>query len=335
MSTMRAAVIDGYGSADVFRIADVPKPAPERPRDLLVRVVASSVNPVDTKQRAGIQRAVAPKRMPAILGMDVSGVVEAVGPGVTKFAVGDEVWSSPSHKRPGTYAEYVVIGEEEAASKPPSLTHAEAASLPLVALTAWDCLVTHANLQRGQRVLIQAGSGGVGTVAIQIARHLGAEVIATCSAANAQLVAGLGADQVVDYRSQDPVDVVRDVDVVLESLGPPAWADALRMTRKGGVVTAIATGFPTAAKRFGPWLAPLVVGLTLGSGVLRARLQGKRLVPVLRAASGANLERLGALVASGELKPVIDRTFSLDAIADAHRANETGRTRGKIVIKVG
>jgi len=333
MSTMKAAVIDRYGPADVFRIADLAVPTPG-PGDLLVKVHASSVNPVDTKQRLGIQRAVAPKRMPAILGMDVSGVVEAVGPGVTRFAVGDAVFSSPTHKRPGTYAEYVVIAEQEAARKPTSISHNEAASIPLAGLTAWDCLVTAADLQPGQRVLIQAGSGGVGTLAIQLAKHLGAEVITTCSARNAQLVTGLGADRVIDYREQAFVDVLSELDVVLESIGPHAWRDAVRVVRKGGVVAAIATGFPTAAKRWGPWIAPLVVGWTLGTGVVGAKLRGKRLVPVLRSASGDNLARLAALVDDGTLKPVVDRTFPLAEIAEAHRYNETGRTRGKIVIEV-
>ncbi len=330
---MKAAVIDRYGAPDVLRLADVPTPSPG-PGDLLVRVMATSVNPVDTKQRQGIQRAVAPKTMPAILGMDLSGVVEAVGPGVTAFSVGDAVWSSPGHKRPGTYAEYVVVEQDAVAPKPPSLSHVEAASLPLVALTAWDCLVTGAKLSAGQRVLIQAGSGGVGTIAIQIARHLGAEVITTCSAGNAQMVSDLGADRVIDYRTERFVDVLQDLDAVLECMGPGSWADALRVVRPGGVVTAIATGFPEAAKRWGPWLAPLAVGWTLGSGMLGARLRGKRLVPVLRKASGANLSAIGALVEAGAIRPVIDRTFALADLADAHRYSETGRARGKIVIEV-
>lgn len=334
MSAMRAAVIDRYGSPDVIRIAEVPRPAPGA-GDVLVRVVATSVNPVDCKQRQGIQRAIVRKTMPAILGMDLSGVVEQVGAGVTAFAVGDAVWSSPGHKRPGTYAEFVVVEQGALALKPPSLSHAEAASLPLVALTAWDCLVTAAKLGPGQRVLIQAGSGGVGTVAIQLARHLGAEVVTTCSAANAQLVSDLGAHRVIDYRSEDFAETLEGLDVVLECMGPAVWSDALRVVRPGGVVTAIATGFPTAAKRWGPWLAPLAVVWTLVSGVIGARLRGKRLVPVVRKASGANLAAIGKIVEAGGLRPVIDRTFPLADLAEAHRYSETGRTRGKIVIEVG
>jgi NADPH:quinone reductase-like Zn-dependent oxidoreductase len=333
MSTMRAAVIDRYGSPDVFRIAEVPRPSPG-PGDVLVRVIATSVNPVDCKQRQGIQRAVIRKNMPAILGMDVSGVVEQVGAGVTDFAVGDAVWSSPAHKRPGTYAEYVCVEQEFVALKPPSISHAEAASLPLVALTAWDCFVTAAKLGPGQRVLIQAGSGGVGTIAIQIAKHLGAEVITTCSAANAQMVSALGADRVIDYRSENFAEVLDGLDVVLESMGPTVWSDALKVVGPGGHVTAIATGFPSAAKRWGPWLAPIVVGWTLLTGVLGARLRGKRLSPVIRRASGANLAKIGEMVEAGTLRPVIDRTFPLSELAEAHRYSETGRARGKIVIEV-
>ncbi len=332
MSTMKAAVIDGYGPPEVFRIAEVPRPSPG-PGDVLVRVIATSVNPVDCKQRQGIQRAVVRKKMPAILGMDVSGVVEQVGDRVTEFAVGDPVWSSPGHKRPGSYAEYVLIEQEFVAHKPPSLTHAEAASLPLVALTVWDCFAK-AKLGPGQRVLIQAGSGGVGTIAIQIAKHLGAEVITTCSAGNAQLVSDLGADRVIDYRSESFGDVLDGLDVVLECMGPPVWSDALKVVRPGGIVTAIATGFPTAAKRFGPWLAPVAVGWTLLAGIVGARVRGKRLVPVVRRASGANLAKIGEIVEAGALRPVIDRTFSLSDLAGAHRYSETGRARGKIVIEV-
>ena len=331
---MTAAVIDRYGAPDVFRVAEVPRPTPG-PGDLLVKVLATSVNPVDCKQRQGIQRAVVRKAMPAILGMDVSGIVEAVGPGVTAFAPGDAVFSSPSHKRPGTYAQYVVIGQEEAAPKPPSLSHVEAASLPLVGLTAWDCLVGAAHLSAGQSVLIQAGSGGVGTVAIQLAKHLGAHVATTCSAGNAQLVSELGADRVIDYRTDAFVDVLSDLDVVLECMGPHVWRDARAVLRPGGVVTAIATGFPEAAKRWGPWVAPLVVGWTIGAGIVGARLRGRRLAVVVRGASGENLARLGALVESGAIKPVIERAFPLADIAEAHRVAETGRTRGKIVIEVG
>ncbi len=332
MSTMKAAVIDGYGPPDVFRLADVPRPSPG-PGDVLVKVVATSVNPVDCKQRQGIQRAVIRKKMPAILGMDVSGVVEQVGSGVTSFAVGDAVWSSPGHKRPGSYAEYVSVEQEFVAPKPPSLTHAEAASLPLVALTVWDCFEA-ARLGPGQRVLIQAGSGGVGTIAIQIAKHLGAEVITTCSAANAQMVSDLGADRVIDYRRENFVDVLEGLDVVLESMGPTVWSDALKVVRPGGTVTAIATGFPAAAKRWGPWLAPLVVGWTLLSGVVVGRVRGKRLVPIVRKASGANLAKIGEMIEAGALRPVIDRTFPLSDLAAAHRYSETGRARGKIVIEV-
>lgn len=175
---MKAAHIYEYGEPDVFRVEDTPEPTP-RPRDILVRVRASSVNPVDCKTRAGAQHAIIRKRMPAILGMDVSGEVCAVGAEVTRFAVGDEVYGSPTHRRPGTYAEYVAIDEGEAAKKPANLTHEEAASIPLVGLTVYDGLVTGTALREGETVRVQAGSGGVGTFAVQYARHLGARVVAT------------------------------------------------------------------------------------------------------------------------------------------------------------
>ncbi|MCO4769451.1 MAG: NADP-dependent oxidoreductase [Deltaproteobacteria bacterium] len=333
MSTMRAAVIDAYGPADTLRIADVPRPT-LRPKDLLVRVHASSVNPVDTKQRKGIQRVVVRKKMPVILGMDVSGVVEEVGPEVTRFKPGDEVWSSPAHDRPGTWAEFVAVDEAETAHKPSNISHVEAASLPLVALTAWECFVTGPPVQSGQRVLVQAGSGGVGTAAIQLAKHLGAHVAVTCSPRNEELVRGLGADQVVDYRTSNYWEVLEPQDHVLEAIGPSAWGTSLKVLKRGGHMASIATGMPTYVDRFGPYAGIVVMAGSMLRVKLAGIVGGKTVRHVLRPADGEMLARIGELVTAGAIKPVVEEAIPLADIAEANRRVESGRTRGKIVVQV-
>ena len=215
---MKAATIRAYGGPEVFAIEEVPDPE-VGPRDVLVEVRAAGINPVDAKMRRGVQRAIAPKRMPAVLGLDVSGVVVAVGAKVSRFGVGDEVFGSPTHRRQGTYAELVSVNERELALKPARLSHLQAASIPLVAQTAWQSLVTRARLGAGESVFIQAGSGGVGTFAIQLAKHLGAEVTTTTSAHNLSLVKRLGADRTIDYRRERYDELLCEMDVALECLG--------------------------------------------------------------------------------------------------------------------
>ena len=234
---MRAVRMHSYGGPEVLQLELVPAPTPG-PHDVRVAVHAAAVNPVDFKIRSGGQRSVVWLSMPWTLGMDVSGVVLEVGAQVTAFKVGDEIVASPSHRRMGCYAEEVVIRADEVALKPSSLTHVEAASLPLVALTAWDSLRAM-RVQRGQRVLIQAGAGGVGTVAIQLAKHLGAEVLTTCSAANLELVRELGAKVAIDYRAQDWREVARGCDSVLDALGGEALAFAIATVKRGGRVACI------------------------------------------------------------------------------------------------
>lgn len=331
---MRAARIHAYGPPDQLRVEDVPAPRCG-PKDVLVDVHASSVNPVDCKIRSGGQRAVVWLSLPATLGMDVSGVVAEVGAEVEGFAVGDEVFASPSHWRMGTYAEQIAVRADELAPKPRNLTHEEAASLPLVGLTAWDALVGACDLQPGQRVLIQAGSGGVGTFAIQLAKHLGAEVWTTCSPRNFDLVRSLGADEAIDYRSQDFEEAAAGVDAILESVGGDAVAKALRTVRPGGRVAAITAGLPALTERYGPALGlGVVVGRTLRQTIAARLHRGVRLRFVTRRPDGRNLRRIAALVEAGAIRPVIDRVFDLEAIADAHRYVETGRARGKVVVRV-
>jgi len=331
---MRAARLHAYGPPDVFRVEEVPEPE-VRARDVLIRAHAASVNPIDAKTRAGGQRAVVRLRLPWTIGLDVAGEVIRVGSEVTRFRVGDAVMSSPTHRRPGTYAELVAIDEAQVAKKPERWSFVEAATLPLVGLTAWACLVEMAKLRAGQRVLIHAGAGGVGTVAIQLARHLGAEVATTASARNADLVKGLGASRVVDYAREDFAEVLSDLDVVLESLGGDSIQRSLRTLRRGGALASINSGLPDATERLGPTLGLLSVGTRIAWTMARARIaRGVRFRTVVRKPDGAALGELAKLADQGAIVPTVAEVFPLERIADAHRSLETGRTRGKIAIEI-
>lgn len=325
---MRAARIHAYGGPEELRVEEAPQPEPG-PRDVLVEVHAASVNPIDCKMRGGAMRGILRYRRPFALGLDLSGVVVEVGRKVERLKVGDEVYASPNQRQIGTYAEYAVVDERHTGRKPTNLTHAEAAGIPLAGLTAWDCLVP---LKAGQRVLILAGSGGVGTLAIQLAKERGAHVITTCSARNEQLVRELGADEVIDYRQQEFTDVVSGLDMVLDALG--CWSESRRVLRRGGHLRSIVSGLPQATKRYGPYLGPLSVGLRMASFKLTSILLGVRTKNVLRTPSAANLDELTRRIEAGTLAPVVDRTVPLDEIAEAHRYSESGRARGKIAIAI-
>ena len=234
---MKAFVIDHYKHP--LRQAEVPQPAVGA-YDVLVEVKAAGVNQLDEKIRLGEFRQILPYRMPLTLGHDLAGVVIAVGAGVRKFQPGDEVYSRPAKDRVGTFAERISVHEDDLALKPASISMREAGSLPLVALTAWQALVERGNVELGQKVLIHAGAGGVGSIAIQLAKHLGAFVATTASASNADWVRGLGADLVIEYRSQDFEDVLHDYDLVLDSVGGENVEKSLRVLKPGGKVIGIA-----------------------------------------------------------------------------------------------
>jgi NADPH:quinone reductase-like Zn-dependent oxidoreductase len=330
---MRAARIHRYGAADELRIEEVPEPTPG-PHDVLVEVHAASVNPIDAKIRAGFQRALVHKTFPTILGLDVAGVVAAVGAEVSRFAVGDAVFSSPTHRREGTYAEYVAIDEQQVARAPEGLSHLEAATLPLVGLTAWQCLVEAARLRRGERLFVQAGSGGVGMFAIQLGRHLGAHVATTTSARNADLVRELGAERVIDYAAERYDDVLGDYDVALESLGGEHKARARSILRRGGRLTYINTGLPPLVRRYGPHLGVAAAGLAMATFAFSSRLRGVKAKAVVRSPDGEQLAEIAQLVELGAIRPLVADVFPLADVAAAHKSLESGRTRGKIAIAV-
>jgi NADPH:quinone reductase-like Zn-dependent oxidoreductase len=237
-SIMKAFVVDRYGRKDGVRFGEMPDPE-LRDDDVLVQIRAASVNPLDLKIRDGKLKPILPYRLPLILGNDLAGVVVRVGSRVRRFKPGDEVYARPAQERIGTFAEFIAMNEADVAMKPENLTMEEAASIPLVGLTAWQVLVEKAKLQKGQKVLIHAGSGGVGTLAIQLAKHLGAAVATTTSAANADLVKSLGADIVIDYKKDDFETVLHDFDLVLNSLGKDTLEKSLRALKPGGKLISI------------------------------------------------------------------------------------------------
>jgi NADPH:quinone reductase-like Zn-dependent oxidoreductase len=332
---MKAFIIDRYGKKEIGRMTEMPEPE-LRDDDVLIQVHAASVNALDSKIRSGEFKLILPYRLPLILGNDVAGTVIRVGPRVSRFKPGDEVYARPDQDRIGAFAERIAVKEASLARKPANLSMEEAASLPLVALTAWQVLVETARLKQGQKVLIQAGSGGVGTIAIQLAKHLGAFVATTTSTGNAEWVKALGADVVIDYKTQDFATELRDYDVVLNSLGSDELEKSLRLLKPGGHLVSI-SGPPTPEFAAGQGLAwPLKQVLRLLSHGIRkkARRRGVTYAFVFMRAEGDQLREITSLIESGFIRPIVDRVFPLDATADALAYVDQGRAKGKVIVKV-
>ncbi|MFI0775451.1 NADP-dependent oxidoreductase [Streptomyces sp. NPDC021212] len=314
--TMRAVTVKEFGGPEVLTADRVARPAP-LPTEVLVRVHAAGINPVDWKTRAGHGMA-GLQTLPLILGWDVSGVVEEAGFGVTTLAPGDEVYAMPWFPRPaGGYAEFVTAPSRQFARKPASLSHVEAAALPLAALTAWQALVDTAHVTRGQRVLVHAAAGGVGHLAVQFAKHLGAEVIATAREPRHTWLGELGADETIDYTRQRFEEATGDVDVVLDLIGAADDTDvrSVSVTRPGGLIVSIPGGVSD--------------GLAAAAGQA-----GVRTSPLLVEPDAAALTAIADLVESGAVRVEVERSFALEQAAEAHRLGETNRTRGKLVLEV-
>lgn len=332
---MKAFLIDRYGKKEQGRIADVPTPQ-LRDDDVLIRVHAASVNALDTKIRSGEFKLILPYPLPLILGNDLAGTVERVGAGVRHLKPGDEVYARPDDDRIGTFAELIAVKAGSVALKPDNLNMVEAASLPLVALTAWQALVETAKLKPGQKVFIQAGSGGVGTIAIQLAKHLGAFVATTTSTANVAWVKELGADVVIDYKRQDFATELRDYDVVLNSLGKDELARSLQILKPGGHLISI-SGPPTpefAGARGLAWPLKQVLRLLSRSIRSRAKRKGVDYSFVFMRAEGRQLNEITLLVESGAIRPIIDRVFALEDTQNALAYVESGRAKGKVVLEL-
>tara|TARA_R110001583_G_scaffold33943_1_gene114529 strand:+ start:8521 stop:9450 length:930 start_codon:yes stop_codon:yes gene_type:complete len=308
---MRAVRIHQYGGIDTLQLEQVETPVINAD-DILIKVKSSSINPVDWKIREGYLQAFIPYQLPLTLGWDVAGVVTAVGASVTDFKIGDEVFSRPDIARNGTYADYIAVKADEVALKSSKLDFAQASALPLAGITAWQCLVDVGQLQAGQRVLIHAGAGGVGHLAIQIAKAKGAIVIATASEKNQALLTQLGADQAVDYTKGALSEQIEAVDLVLDTMGDEVQQASWALLKKGGMLVSVAT--PPSEEI--------------------AKQHEVKSAFVFIEPSRRILEALNTLVESDQLMPLIEHRFSLEEIADAHVQSQSGRTRGKIVIDV-
>ena len=332
---MKAFVVDRYGKKRALRSAEMPTPE-LRDDEVLVEVHAAGVNLLDSKIRDGEFKLILPYRLPLILGHDVAGVVVKAGSRVQRFKVGDEVYARVDDFRIGTFAEFVPVKEASLALKPKGITMEEAASIPLVGLTAWQALIAKADLKQGQKIFIQAGSGGVGTFAIQLAKHLGATVATTTSTANVALVKSLGSDVAIDYKMQDFEDVLRDYDVVLNSQNGKTLAKSLRVLKHGGKLISI-SGPPDP--EFGeeiaaPGFVKLVMRL-LSSGVRRkAHGRGVAYSFLFMKANGAQLQEITRLIEGGAIRPVIDKVFPFESTNEALAYVEAGRAKGKVVVKI-
>ncbi|MCY4667929.1 MAG: NADP-dependent oxidoreductase [Rhodococcus sp.] len=328
---MKAFVVTKYKGP--LQESDVPEPVVGE-RDVLVRVEAAGLNQLDEKIRTGEFKQILPYRLPLILGTDLAGVVIEVGPKVQSFKPGDEVFARPDKDRIGTFAERIAVTEADLALKPATISMTEAASMPLVALTAWQALVERANVQPGQRVLIHAGAGGVGSIAIQLAKHLGATVATTASARNADFVRALGADTVIDYHNEDFEQVLHSYDVVLDSLGGENLKKSLRVLKPGGKAIGISgPPDPAFAREIGlnPLLRLAITGLS--SSIRRqARKLGVSYEFLFMHASGDQLRNIAELVDDGALRPVLGQVFPFEETPQGLRTLSKGGIRGKAVI---
>jgi NADPH:quinone reductase-like Zn-dependent oxidoreductase len=312
--TMKAIRIHNYGGPEVLQYEDAPRPKPQA-GEVLIRVHAAGVNPIDWKVREGYMKDFWPHKFPLILGWDLSGMVEEIGPGPAaagRFKKGDEVYSVPDVSRDGAYAEYIVVRESEVALKPKSLHHVRAAAVPLAALTAWQALFDAGQLKRGQRVLIHGGSGGVGHVAVQLAKWKGAHVLATASTKNQELLRELGVDEPIDYTKQKFEDVARDVDLVLDLIGGETQERSWSVLKKGGVL----------------------LSLVQPPSVEKAKALGVRAAFVAGHPNGAQLAEIANIIDSGSLTPVINRILPLSEVRRAHELSKSAHTHGKIVLRI-
>lgn len=332
---MKAFTISRYSKSDALELTHVPDPVVED-NDVLVQIHAASVNLLDSKIKSGEFKLLLPYQFPLILGHDVAGAVTQVGANVRSFKVGDEVYARPADRRIGAFAEYIAINERDVARKPSNISMEEAASIPLVGLTAWQALVEKANLQKGQKVFIQAGSGGVGTFAIQLAKHLGATVATTASAANADWLKGLGADVVVDYKTQDFETLLSGYDVVLNSQDTKTLFKSLNTIKTGGQLISI-SGPPDvqyASEAGLPWFMKGVMRLLSYKIRKVAKQRQVNYSFLFMQAHGQQLAKITALIESGAIRPVVDKVFSFDQTNEALAYVESGRAKGKVVIKM-
>jgi NADPH:quinone reductase-like Zn-dependent oxidoreductase len=311
MKTMKAVRIHTYGGPEVLKFEDAPRPEPA-PGEVLIKVNAAGVNPIDWKIRAGYLKDHRPYVFPLILGWDVSGTIEANGLDGTRFKNGDEVYARADMARNGAYAQYIVAKQVEVSQKPKLIDHIRAAAIPLAALTAWQALFDAAGLSAGQKVLIHGAAGGVGSFAVQLAKWKGTHVIGTASARNQAFIQELGADESIDYTKTSFDDVLRDVDVVFDTVAGETQTRSWKVLKKGGILVSIAS--PPSAED--------------------AVKNGVRQAFVFMVPNASQLAEIAKLVDSGKLKPVVETVLPLSDARRAHELSQTGHTRGKIVLRV-
>jgi len=332
---MKALVLKRYGGLDQVAFADLPRPALQ-PDEILVQVHAAGLNPIDTMIPKGTFKPMLKFQLPATLGSDLAGIVMEVGNRVTRFKPGEAVFASIFDLGTGALAEFAVVPEKAAAPKPANLDFVQAASIPMIGLTSWQALKERAKLKPGQKVFIPAGSGGIGTFAIQLAKHLGAKVGTTTSTGNVDLVRSLGADEVVDYKKQEFEEVLRNYDAVLGAVRGDAIEKSLQILKpKSNIVSLI--GPPDAAfarSRGMNCFFTFVFGLLSRKIIRRARKRGIEYSFLFAHPDGQQLTEIGELLKAGRIRPLIDKVFPFDQAKDALAYLEKGRAKGKVVVQI-
>ncbi|MEY9095955.1 NADP-dependent oxidoreductase [Paenibacillus sp. RC84] len=331
---MRAMVIDRYGKVPM-RLAEMPTPEIGE-YEVLAEIHAASINPIDFKIRDGKVKLLVKYKMPLILGNDFSGVVAKVGAKVTRFKVGDEIYARPRKSKIGTFAEYIAIHEDDIALKPKNLSFEEAASIPLVGLTSYQALTDILQLQKGQKVLIQAGAGGVGTFAIQLAKLMGATVATTTSEAGANLVKSLGADEIINYKTEKFEELLKNYDAVFDTLGGEILEKSFKVIKSGGKIVSV-SGLPNArfGKEYGSGFFKTLL-FSAASHKLTAleKQHNVQYTFLFMKPSGEQLRVIANFMETGKIKPIIDRVFPFEDAQKAMEYAESGRAKGKIILKI-
>jgi NADPH:quinone reductase-like Zn-dependent oxidoreductase len=332
---MKALTLKRYGKPDGIQFADIPRPSP-KPDEVLVRVHAVGLNPIDNAIPTGSFKPIIPLKLPATLGSDLAGVIVETGSRVTRFKIGDAVFASLFDLGTGSLAEFAVVPESALALKPDNLDFTQAASIPMVALTSWQALKERAQVKPGQKVFIPAGSGGIGTFAIQLAKHLGAKVATTTSTGNVELVRSLGADEVIDYKTQVFEEVLRDYDVVLGTVKGDNLMKSLRVLKPGSTIVSL-IGPPDAAfarARGMNAIMKFVFGL-LSRKIIRSGRKKSTVYSFLFVhPDGVQLAEISELLQTGKIRPVIDKVFPFDEAKEALAYLEKGRAKGKVVVQI-
>ncbi|HFK1740592.1 NADP-dependent oxidoreductase [Bacillus thuringiensis] len=331
---MKAMIIDRYGKVPM-RMAEVPTPEINE-YEVLAEIHAASINPIDFKIRDGKVKMLLKYEMPLILGNDFAGVITKVGSKVTRFKVGDEIYARPRKNKIGTFAEYIAIHEDDIALKPRNLSFEEAASIPLVGLTSYQALHDIMQLQKGQKILIHAGSGGVGTFAIQLAKIMGAIVTTTASEAGANLVTSLGADEIINYKTEKFEDILKNYDAVFDTIGGATLEKSFNIIKRGGNIVSV-SGMPNArfGKEFGSGFFKTLL-FSLASKKLTAleKKHNAQYSFLFMKPSGDQLRTIANYIEAGQIKPVIDRVFPFEDAQKAMEYSESGRAKGKIIVKI-